>query len=323
MDLRAAVEHGTDRLSLTGHDGRSGALLERRTLPDGRRVVVKRYDPASDLVMRILGDTRGREAELWLDGFFDRLPPESGHAVLGAWLDDEGRGVVVMRDLAPYVLGWDDVLDAPRCRTVVDGVAAMHRAFLGTPPAGLLPLARTLEIFRIGVLEREQQEPLMQLALRGWDCWAVVAPGDVGGAVLELAHDPAPLVRALERLPATLLHGDLNNVNLAIEPGGRLTLIDWGLATTGPGPVDLGRFLAGCGHVLGVSRDDLLALYRQAEGDLYDDAALSLGLLTGLVWLGWNKALDIVESPDPAVRRREVAALRWWLARAGEALVHL
>lgn len=323
MDLRYAVEHGTDRQPLTGHDGRSGALLERRTLEDGSRVVVKRYDPASDLVMRILGDTRGREAELWLGGFFDRLPPETGHAVLGAWLDEEDRGVVVMRDLAPYALGWEDVLDAGRCRTIVDGVAAMHRAFLDAPPPGLLPLAQTLEVFRIDVLQREQHEPLMQLALRGWDCWAVVAPGDVGGEVLELAHDPTPLVRALERLPATLLHGDLNNVNLAIEPGDRLTLIDWGLATAGPGPVDLGRFLAGCGHVLGIGRDELLDLYRQAVGDVYDDAAISLGLLAGLVWLGWNKALDIVESPDPQVRRREVEALRWWLGRAGAALEHL
>jgi len=34
------------------------------------------------------------------------------------------------------------------------------------------------------------------------------------------------------------------------------------------------------------------------------------------VWLGWNKALDIVEHPDPAVRERERAALPWWLHQA-------
>ena len=35
-------------------------------------------------------------------------PVAGGGAVRRA--DDEGRGVVVMRDLAPYVLGWDDLV---------------------------------------------------------------------------------------------------------------------------------------------------------------------------------------------------------------------
>ena len=39
-----------------------------------------------------------------------------------------------------------------------------------------------------------------------------------------------------------------------------------------------------------------------------------------LTWLGWDKALDIVEHPDPAVRERERAALPWWLRQAELAL---
>ena len=47
---------------------------------------------------------------------------------------------------------------------------------------------------------------------------------------------------------------------------------------------------------------------------------LRLGLLAGITWLGWNKALDIVEHPDPVVRERERAALPWWLHQAELAL---
>ena len=131
-------------------------------------------------------------------------------------------------------------------------------------------------------------------------------------------------------LPTTLLHGDLATVNMAFESGrpGSLTLLDWGLATVGPAGLDIGRLLAGCAHLFGpvgerpesetiVARlDDLLSLQRQAAGAAHDEAALRLGLLAGLTWLGWNKALDIVEHPDPLVRERERVALRWWLRQA-------
>jgi hypothetical protein len=34
------------------------------------------------------------------------------------------------------------------------------------------------------------------------------------------------------------------------------------------------------------------------------------------MWLGWNKALDAVEHPDPLIRARERADLDWWVGRA-------
>src|SRR2546423_1493666 len=48
-----------------------------------------------------------------------------------------------------------------------------------------------------------------------------------------------------------------------------------------------------------------------------------LGLLTGLLELGWNKALDAAEHPDPAKRDRERADLAWWLDAATPALAEL
>ena len=61
-------------------------------------------------------------------------------------------------------------------------------------------------------------------------------------------------------------------------------------------------------------------MQRETAGPAYDDGALRLGLLAGLTWLGWNKSLDIVEHPDPAVRERERVALTWWLHQAELAL---
>lgn len=309
----------TERTPLADNDGKSGALLERVVLSDGQRVIVKRFDPVGDFVMRITDDRRGREVEMWQDGFFDRLPPGVDHCIVDGWFDENDMGVLVMRDLGDAVLGWDDRLDADRCRTVLRSVVALHRAFQGRPPGGLTPLHQVVGIFQPERIRPYAGEELIDLALHGWELWPEVVPGELGERVLELALDPRPLQKAYEALEPTLLHGDLATVNMAIEDE-LLVLIDWGVACAAPGAVDIGRFLAGCAHVLDVTADEFLAIYREEAGELYDARAVDLGLLGGLVWLGWNKALDIAESPEPAVRERERTALGWWLDRARTAL---
>ncbi len=316
VDYRQAVAAATERSPL-GEDGRSGALLERVVLPDGQRVIVKRFDPEGDFVMRMTGDDHGREVDMWERGFFDQLPAEVGHAVLSAWIDD-GIGVLVMRDLGDAVLGWEDRLDAGRSRTMLRGVTAMHRAFRGNPPDDLTPMELVLGIFEPDRIRPYIEVPLIDAALRGWEYWPEVAPGEVGELVLELAQDSRPLVKSYASLEQTLIHGDLSQVNMAFE-GDRLTLIDWGIAAAAPGAADIGRFLIGSAHILDMSADDFLAIYREEAAELYDARATNVGLLGALTWLGWNKALDIVESPDPDVREREQTTLGWWLERARDA----
>jgi hypothetical protein len=43
-------------------------------------------------------------------------------------------------------------------------------------------------------------------------------------------------------------------------------------------------------------------------------------LISALVFLGWNKAIDILENPDPAIRVQERADLDWWIDRVRKAL---
>ena len=305
-----------ERVTLAGHEGKSGAGLERVRLADGRALVVKRFTPDTDLTLAVTGGTAGWEYVLWRSGALDRLPAHVGHAILDAWLEDDTT-VVVMRDLGDAVLTWARHLDARECLWMLERVAALHRAFLADPPSELVPLDRVLGLFTPDRLRaaRGDATGLGTLALRGWEMFDQCVPRDVADAVLALLVDVGPLAAALRRRPCTLAHGDLATVNMAFS-GDDLVLLDWSMPTVAPGAVDVARFVAGCSSVVALGREELLAGYRRAAGPAYDDAALRLALLSGLVWLGWNKALDVTENPDPAIRVRERADLDWWVREA-------
>jgi hypothetical protein len=314
--LRDTVE----RVVLSGHVGKSGAGLERVRLADGRVYVVKRVTPASDVTLELTGGGVGREYLLWQSGALDRLPPGVAHALVDAWLEDDTT-VIVMRDLGDTVLTWADRLSARRASWVMERVGSLHRQFLGDPPEGLASLDLVLSLFaprRIRGSAATGNE-LMSLALRGWEIFAETVAADVCGPVFALLDDITPLSKALEHGPVTLAHGDLATVNMAFE-GDDLVLIDWAMPTAAPGSLDVARFLAGCSSVVDPSREDLLAAYQRAAGPAYDEQAMRLSLLSGLVWLGWNKSLDVAEHPDPAIREREKADLDWWVREARKTL---
>jgi hypothetical protein len=310
--LRDAV----DRRAVSGHEGKSGAGLERVRLADGRALVVKRVTPGADFTLDLTGGGPAREYVLWRDGVLDRLPDGVAHAVLDAWQEGETT-VVVMRDLADTVLTWEDRLTTPRASWLMERVSALHRRFLDRPPADLAPLDLVLGLFsprRIRPLATSGND-LMGLACRGWEIFADTVPPDVSGPVLELLDDVSPLAAALGTGPVTLCHGDLATVNMAFE-GDDLVLLDWAMPTAAPGALDVARFLAGCASVVEPSREELLEAYRQAAGPATDERSIRLALLAALLWLGWNKALDAAEHPDPAIRAREAADLAWWVRAA-------
>jgi hypothetical protein len=317
------LDDAVGRAALVEHVGKSGAALERVTLGDGRSVVVKRVTPATDLTLAIFGQPYAHEQLLWRSGGLDRLPEGVGHAIIDGWTEGEDTTVIVMRDLGDAVLGWDDRLDAARCRWVLERVAAMHRAYLGDPPEAVAPLAPLLDMFapaRIDSLARDGDE-LLGAALRGWDYFAdpALVPSDVSDAVFALHADVGRMAEALHEGPVTLAHGDLATVNMAYD-GDRLVLLDWAVPVAAPGALDVARLLVGCAHVIDLAPDDVISTYRRAAGPAYDDRSMQLALVSALGWLGWNKALDIVESPDDAVRERERASLAWWVSQARTAI---
>ena len=314
--LRDVVE----RTVVSDHVGKSGAGLERVRLRDGRALVVKRVDPQHDVTLAMTGGGPSKELVLWRDGAFDRLPPGVGHAVLDGWVEGDST-VLVLRDLGDRVLSWDDRLSADQGERTMTAVAALHRTFLGQAPPGLAPLDLVVSLFTPRRIREAQvaEVELMRLALRGWELFADAVPPDVGDPVLALLDDPAPLVEALHSMPSTLVHGDLATVNMAFE-GDDLVLLDWAMATDGPGALDVARFVAGCSSVVDATREHLIGSYRAAAGPACDDRTMHLALLSAMVWLGWNKALDAVEHPDPAIRTRERADLDWWVNATRTAL---
>lgn len=316
MEPGSILDSAVDRVPFVDHEGKSGAPLERVLLADGTRLVVKRFSPDTDLVMSATGDTVGREYQLWSRGVLHRLPTGVGHAVVTGWVESDAT-VLVMRDLHDTVLTWAHRLSADQCRWVLSRVAGLHRKFLGAEPEDLTPLPALVGLFSPGRMAPYAAEGnvLASAALRGWEIFADTVAPDVADPVLALLEDPAPLVAALLARPATLIHGDLATVNMALE-GNTLTLLDWSMPACAPGAIDLARFIAGCSSVVDLSREAMVAEYLAAAGPACDGPALRLAMLSGLVWLGWNKAMDAAEHPDLAVRDREAKDLAWWLAQA-------
>jgi hypothetical protein len=310
------LHQAVERSALTRHEGRSGACLEHVRLADGTELIVKRVTRESDLTLALTGGTVAQEYLLWRSGALDRLPAGVGYAVVDAWVEGDTT-VLVMEDLRDTVLTWRSRLTTADTDWMLRRIAAMHRRFLGSPPQEVVPLDRVLGVFapsRIRPLA-ERGNGLARLATRGWEIFARTVPADVAGPVLVLLEDPTPLAEALGAGPVTLAHGDLATVNMARD-GDTLVLLDWALATAAPGALDVAWFLAGCSSVIEPSREHVLGTYAGLAGPAYDQRSMRLALLAGVLWLGWNKALDAAEHPDPATRERERRDLEWWVRKA-------
>ena len=314
--MTSILDSAVTRESLGEHDGRSGASLERVVLADGRRLVVKRTRWATDLVRRLSDDRAGREAQLWRAGVLDRAGV--GHAIVDAWTDGD-ETVVVMRDLGAAVFGWHRVLSRAVVSSLLRAVTAMHAA--GPYSDLLLPLdVRVRVMLPAEMLPLAAEFDLVHALLDGWRHFEAIVDPAVAGDIAALRTDPAPLVAALARRPAALIHGDLWPVNAALPPDGPV-LLDWGLASWAPPALDLVSLLAGAGaaHVA-MSREELIDEFRALSGQRHDEVALRLALLLGLLEFGWNKALDAATAPTDTERTRHRADLDWWVAAAMDAL---
>jgi aminoglycoside phosphotransferase (APT) family kinase protein len=120
-----------------------------------------------------------------------------------------------------------------------------------------------------------------------------------------LSADVAPLVSALERQPATLLHGDLKLANVGIAADGSMPTIDWQMVMVGPVAVELGWFLVANSASLPWTPSATLERYARLLGyaaeaaeDLQGSTSgveiseLDLAWVVGLLLRGWRKGLD-------------------------------
>ena len=247
----------------------------------------------------------------------DRVPSVIDHAVIGVVAEPDGWALV-MRDVEHSLVPSGRLLTRAESKRVIAAVHALHTRFASADLAELALLVDRYTVLgpQTATRERDGADTVPKLLERGWALFDERVPRDVAGPVRSLLEDPTELVCALARRSLTLVHGDLKVPNLGLSDG-RVVLLDWGTLTgMAPPAVEWAWYLATSAGRIAARREDILDDIRAAEGDSYDPVAESLFLLGGLLQLGWNKALDAFEHPDPAVRARERRDLEWWVATA-------
>ena len=331
-------------------DGWSGArfsMIERGDV----RYVIKRTSLATDWIAAATDDVHLREA--WIAATW--LGSTSDWAYLGAAGDGDGAAIL-LPDLSVELIAWDRPGHAPvvpieHIDRVLHALANLHAVpwpgrleadapFPWTPlPQRLLLTSRPMCARHIasgipaGVVSAER-------LLAGWDAFDRQATRPARSLVADLSADPAPLIRALSRLPAVGLHGDLKLANVAIGPGELVRFIDWSMTIVAPVAVELGWFLVSNSGSLPEQPEAVLERYRRAasppvEHEAIPEAAaeervlgdwqrqVDLAMIVGLLLRGFRKGLDTEAGATLASGAPAKDDLAWWCERAVAASARL
>lgn len=292
-------------------DGKTGAVVERVTLDDGRTLVMKTVSPEVDIAVAATGDD-GRACRLLEHGILAALPEPVDHAVVT--IERRGTGwVELMHDVTDCLLPDQGVVPLADHRRILQAAVAMHEAFRGADLPALCPLeARftAMSPVRRGIWGHRD---IGQLFLRGWEAFHDLVPADVAELVDRVHRDPGWLVAEMAAGEVTLVHGDLRLHNIGLRKD-RVILLDWGtMAAVGPAEIDLSWYVAINASRTDATREELIDAYQAVSPVGVDERMWHLAAIGTLATLGWNKALDAVANPDATVRARERDDLEWWV----------
>ena len=301
--------------------GWSGNRLDRLVLRDGRALIAKRIVPGADWLGRTTGD-RGREALLYVEGAYARMPDRLDPAVVTAEREGDAWWIV-MRDVSDELVDDSSPLTRKQNRFVLDSAALLWEEFWDDAPDCAGSLRDRLAMSGLAVAERERDglDVLPKQFEAAWEAFAEAVDGDVADAVLSLVEEPERLAAALEERGTTLIHGDLRDENIGL-PDGRLVLLDWGIAARGHPAADLAWYMCHDVWRIDATHDEVVEDFRRALGDRDDPLALDLGLISGLVQYGWIFGHSAVVHTDPAEREWAREELDWWVPRVRHALDH-
>lgn len=314
-------------LTTVGFTGASHERLEL-TLESGTRrsLVVKRTRIATDWTAIRSDDHLGREAALLAE---PALAPvwSAFECPYLAFAMHDGDTALVMDDLGPFL--FPDVrqpLEADHEERLLGAIAALHATFWTPPehPSAVLDLpflARPQH--HVGILDAccagnpaavaMLPEGLREGVTRGWTAALERLPPPLFALMTTPAAEMAPF---WERLPRTLVHGDVKVANFAVVPGGRVAAFDWALAGVAPASIDIGWYLAVNATRLAGSKEDTLARYRRLltarlpsplPNALWATLVRS-AIIFGARMLLWSKALA-VETERPGA----LAEWNWWV----------
>jgi hypothetical protein len=297
-----------------GSAGASGNVLELVTLRDGRELVLKRVSPEWDWLTRASNDD-GRIVRMWDEGLFDRIPAAIDHATV-AVEEDEGGGSwsVFMTDVSPSLVRNGQRLDRAAVQRVLAAAAALHDAFWGESFPQLCGLEDRYLLLSPRTGEREKQLGNDLIGDGMPACWQAFydnVPKDIGDAIAAILEQPRLLTEQLDKCTQTLVHGDIRLNNLGFS-GDRVVLVDWGERTgAAPPAVELASFLIFDGRRLDVSREQVIDDFRRLYGDRFEERALQLALIGGVVQLGSTFAVEML-SGDEAQYAEVLDELAWW-----------
>ena len=317
-ELFASLGRVSERTTLAS-SGWSGNRIDRLVLADGRVLIAKRIVPGSDWLGRATHDP-GREARLFADGVFGRMPAAVDPAVVAA--EPEGDAWwVVMRDVSGELLDESTPLTRDENRFVLARAAEMWAEFWDEPVPHLSTLTDRLAFAVPAISERERDglDILPKQFEAAWEAFAEAVDEDVGEAVLDLVGDVTPLATELAAHGTTLIHGDLRDENIAL-PGEGLVLLDFGLATQGHPAVEFAWYMVHDVWRIAATHDEVVEDFRRALGERDDGAALELGLISGLLQYGWIFGHSAVVHTDPSEREWARTELNWWVPRVRHAL---
>jgi hypothetical protein len=300
-----------EREPFAGEWGRTGAKFERGVLADGTPVVIKHITPNDWLIAAAGG--KSHLFEVWREGLFDRVPDQIDHTMLA--IEEHGDGwICVMRDESKSMLEEGCLLSREQSRRLITAVDALHAEFWGEDVPGVSLQEHYVFMTPKGTAVADRVSPIPALQRRGWEMFGDVAPSDVTDVLQRLLDDPTPMVEEMKKHPMTLIHGDYRLHNLGLKDQ-KVVAIDWEVVGNAPPSVDLAWYLIISASRIDASREQVIDDYREIAGERFDEGAWDLACIGALMWLGWNKAIDIVENPDPAIRTQERADLDWWLER--------
>src|ERR1700683_1168979 len=162
--VTALLNRASSREPVSPEEGKSRADFDG-VAGDGQRFFLKRLSPASDWIMRAMGDHVHRPYLIWQAGIMDDVPSFIDHTVVAMELSGVGDDAVLsmlMRDVGPYLVPEGDAPVRPeQHRGFIDHLADLSAAFWGWEGsvAGLTTMAERFRFFDDANVARELAVP--------------------------------------------------------------------------------------------------------------------------------------------------------------------
>jgi len=287
---------------------------------DEQKFVMKRLRPAVDWLAIISNDHLCRSIRVWQYGLLDRLQPYIQHGILAACQDGDDFAIL-MCDVSPGLLNGQEL--TPRSiYHILDMLARMHAIFweeenLKAVELGLINNLASIIPFSTKPEHYQHAPHILEILQHGWSALYELVEPDIRDALQSLMENPLPLNIFLAKLPATFVHKDFRQDNLAFFPETmELIAFDWQMAGYAPLTMDLCWFMGSLAEQL----DQHEAYYQYYQrrlstylGDRFDPnlwrSMLEVGCLVEVILKGSWHAFFAVTSEDEsfrAIMRRSV-----------------